>query len=89
MLVAASGVAISELPSACGEVGRPSVDFVAKLALAAGGGFWVVGLTAALGARRSSSSGKGFTAVALLEGCVGIGLALYYQRHIGWYDRCG
>jgi hypothetical protein len=87
--LALSGIAISELPGSCGEVGRPNLDFFARLALGIAGGLWIAALIAATGRRPTRRPHGIIAAVALLEACVGIGLVLYYRHHTGWYDHCG
>jgi hypothetical protein len=84
-----SGVAIYELPGSCGEVGRPNLDFFARVALGIVGSLWIVAVMAATGRPRVARYQGIFAAVAVLEGCVGIGLTLYYRHHTGWYDHCG
>jgi uncharacterized membrane protein YfcA len=84
-----SGIAIYELPGSCGEVGRPNLDFFARLALGIAGGLWIAGLVAVARRPRATRPQAIFAAVALLEACVGIGLVFYYRHHTGWYDHCG
>jgi hypothetical protein len=84
-----SGIAIYELPGSCGEVGRPNLDFFARLVLGIVGALWIAALLAASGRPGVTRARGAFRAVALLEASVGIGLALYYRHHTGWYDHCG
>ena len=85
----ASAIAIYELPGSCGEVGRPNLDFFARLTLGIVGGLWIAALIAASARPRATRTDRTLAAVALLEAGVGIGLALYYWHHTGWYDHCG
>jgi hypothetical protein len=89
ILLTASGIAIRELPVACGQIGTPNLDFFAKLTLVIGGAFWIVGVVATIRGRRLAPPRMGLVAIALVEVAVGVGLAVYYQHHFGWYDRCG
>ena len=89
IFLVASGIAIHELPGSCGEVGRPNLDWFARLTLATAGGLWIAAVIAGSGRWRATGADRKLAAVALLEACVGIGLLLYYRHHTGWYDHCG
>jgi len=89
IFLVASEIAIHELPASCGEVGRPNLDWVARLALVTVGGLWIAAVIAASGRWRAIGADRTLAAVALLEACAGIGLLLYYRHHTGWYDHCG
>jgi hypothetical protein len=89
VFLALAAIAISELPGSCGEVGRPNLDFFARLALGAVGGLLIAALIAAAGRLPVRRPNGIIAAVALLEACVGIGLVIYYRHHTGWYEHCG
>lgn len=83
----AAAVATDALPTQCGVVGRPSVQALAVLGIATGGGLVWAGIIAA--ARRRSRS-KTLLVVALLELGAWFAVVLFYaHQHGGSYPNCG
>jgi hypothetical protein len=83
-----AGIATSQLPDACGEVGRPNLDFLAKVALVTAAVLLLPGVITSARARAGSPR-LGLMAFALAELAAGIAVVLYYRHQRAWYGHCG
>ena len=88
LLVACAAILVASLPSACGSIGRPSLDFAARTATVVAVVLWLASSVAAVfgTSRRVAPS---VAAVAVVEAVALIALFLFYRHQTDWYDRCG
>lgn len=77
------------LPSGCGQVGRPDVDFAARATMVIAGLALIGSGLTLLRARRGHYASGVLAAVAGVELCALAALVVFYEHRTAWFDHCG
>jgi hypothetical protein len=89
LAIVAAAISTAMLPSSCGEIGRPNVDFSARATLVAAVIAWLAGALLWLRVNH-----PGWVRVALAVGALGevaawIAIVIYYRHQTARYGNCG